>query len=320
MYSPWLTYLLLFIAVIGFLSNILVSVTIVKVKLLQDITHYLILNLAISDGLCCFMLGLEMFTHLLTYPDNGTSEFAQRLYCRLIYGHYMFQSFAYISAYNLVLISFERYISIVTPFRYDSMCTPVKVGLAVFIAWVLGFCMYTIHLIGVRYYPSGEVLWDRCKLEHDWEWHFVPFVLGFILPLLSMIWSYTHIIKALKQSTEDQQHGSLQAQESREATKRVVHLMLIVSVTYAILYIPTQPAYMVIVTINTGYFEFSVLGLLLTDLTSKLPVLLNSSVNPFIYAFKYKKFRKAVRQIVCRCDPNAVTPGTPPVCCTSPSA
>ena len=303
-YPTWLSILLLLVGTVGFLSNILVCVTILKARFLHDVTHYLILNLAISDGLCCLSFGADMFMDLLQYPNNNTGEFAEVLHCRLIYGNYLFQSFAYTSAYNLVIISLERYIGIVTPLKYVRLCTKVNTCMAIIFAWVLGFCAYLVHLIGVQYSNACLVYrHNRCKLVHDWEWHFVPFIAGFVVPLVVMFWAYFQIIKALKQSSNTQ-NVSAQVRESLEAKKRVVHLMLIVTVTYIILYIPTQPLYMIIVTIKMNSFEVSPLGILLTDVFSKLPVLLNSVVNPFIYAFKYKKFRKGVRETMCQCYQN----------------
>ena len=190
-YPQWLSSLLLLIATTGFLSNILVCATILKTKFLRDLTHYLILNLAVSDGLCCLMFGLEMFMDLLQYPSNDTCEAAQTLYCHLIYGNYLFQSFAYVSAYNLVIISLERYVGIVLPLRYKQICSKGSIWKAILLAWTLGFCAYLVHLISMQYDNlGGQAYTDRCKLVHDWQWHFVPFVAGFILPLITMIWAY----------------------------------------------------------------------------------------------------------------------------------
>ena len=155
-YPTWLSSLLLLFAFVGFLSNILVSVTILKSRFLQDVTHYLILNLAVSDSLCCFMFGLDMFLDLLHYPKTDTSKFARKLYCRLFYGNYLFQSFAYVSAYNLVIISLERYIGIVHPLRYVQICSKANIRGAVLTAWLLGFCAYMIHLFGFVYENSSQ--------------------------------------------------------------------------------------------------------------------------------------------------------------------
>ncbi|XP_038072012.1 prolactin-releasing peptide receptor-like [Patiria miniata] len=306
-YPSWLSVLLLLIAVVGFLSNVLVIVNIFKSRFLHDVTHYLILNLAVSDGLCCFIFGLEMFMDLLNYPNNRTGGIAEILYCRLINGNYVFQSFAFISAYNLVIISLERYIGIVKPLRYVQICNKAHTWLAIFLSWVLGSCVYLLHLIGVQYLESETEFNIRCRNKHPWQWHFLSFTVGFVAPLLIMIWAYSRIIKALKQSALNQA-VSAQAAETREATKRVVHLMLIVTITYAVLYVPTQPVYIIIVSVNQQDFEQLPLGILLTDILTKLPVLLNSIANPFIYAFKYKKFRKGMRDLMCRCAKNTISP------------
>ncbi len=307
-YPSWLSIVLLLAATIGFLSNILVCVTILKANCLHDVTHYLILNLAISDGLCCVVFIIDSLMDLLEYPHTDTDKFAEMLHCHLIYGNYLFQSFAYISAYSLVIISLERYVGIVTPLKYVRVCTKRNICLGVFLAWGLGFCTYLLHMIGVRYSKVGDVYAHvRCKLVHDWQWHFVPFIVGFLAPLLIMFWAYFQIYKALKEGLANQAVPA-QVRESQEAKKRVIHLMLLVTITYVTLYIPSQPAYMVIVTVDLNTFEVSPLGILLTDLVTKLPVLLNSVVNPLIYAFKYKKFRRAIRETICRYLVNTVAP------------
>ena len=245
---------------------------------------------------------IDSLMDLLKYPHTDTNKFVEMLHCHLIYSNYMFQSFAYISAYSLVIISLERYVGIVTPLKYVHICTKRNICLGVFLAWGLGFCTYFLHMIGVHYYVH-----IRCKLVHDWRWHFMPFIVGCLIPFLIMFWAYFQIIKALKESLANQVVSAL-VLESQEAKKRVIHLMLIVTITYATLYIPSQPAYMVIVNISLNTFEVSTLGILLTYLVTKIQVLLNSVVNPLIYAFKYKKFRRAIREILCRCFVNIVAP------------
>ncbi|XP_038071980.1 uncharacterized protein LOC119740675 [Patiria miniata] len=302
-FPGWLSILLLCCAVVGFLSNILVCVTVLKSKFLHDITHYLILNLAVSDGLCCFMFAINTLLDLLNYPDAISSEIGKRVYCHLMHSDYLFHSFAYISAYSLVLVALERFVGIVYPLRYVCICTKRVIWFSVCLAWVMGLCAYMIHLVGVRYEPSGVTYNDRCVLNyHSWQWHFLPFIVGFVLPLIVMLWAYVRIIRTLKQSSRNRDTMA-QVLESRTATKRVIHLMLIVTITYGILYIPTQPAYMITIIIYQQHAEF---GMLLTDLLSKVPVLFNSIINPFIYAYKYKKFRKGLRNMACRWCRNSI--------------
>ena len=49
-YPTWLSILLLLVGTVGFLSNILVCVTILKARFLHDVTHYLSSSEGITQG------------------------------------------------------------------------------------------------------------------------------------------------------------------------------------------------------------------------------------------------------------------------------
>ena len=304
-----ITILTIVMSCIGLIGNFLVCLTILRVKFLQDLTHYLILNLAISDLLTCLMFLTHRVLeradlHQQLDPSIVGASVYMFVYCHLIFSGYLFYSFSYVSVYNLLIITLERYIVIVYPLRYVQFYTKRRACLAIATAWTAGFCNYLIHLVGVQVDTVNTSV-NYCTYTHSWAWHFLPFTAGFLLPLAAMILTYARIIKMLKRSAWRQQAVPRHAVELIQARRRVVNLMLIITATFVLLYGATQPSYMITVMMYKDTYETAKdansLKCFLMYLLTDVPIMLNCVVNPIVYAFKYKKFRKGMREGFCPC-------------------
>ena len=91
-----------------------------------------------------------------------------------------------------------------------------------------------------------------------------------------------------------QNHVTDEAQKARlSARKRVTKMLVTLSVVYALCWFPN-----LLVNLISYYLPSSFL-LSIGYLVSELLVLLNSSINPFVYTLQSKQFRDAVRTIIC---------------------
>ena len=92
----------------------------------------------------------------------------------------------------------------------------------------------------------------------------------------------------------NQRHVTNEAQKARlKARKRVTKMLVTLSVLYAVCWFPN-----LFINLIDYYVESHFLASI-GYLVSELLVLLNSSINPFVYALQSKQFREAVKTIVC---------------------
>lgn len=94
-----------------------------------------------------------------------------------------------------------------------------------------------------------------------------------------------------------------EAQKARlKSRKRVTKLLVTLSVIYAVCWFPN-------LLINTIEYYIEIPALRsIGYLVSEMLVLLNSSINPFVYALQSKQFREAIKTIVCCREGGRVTP------------
>ena len=101
-------------------------------------TNYLLVNLAVADMLLCLQ---EIFLYL-TSPDcrfvlkisNG-----RELYCQLLDSEFLAWALAHVSAYNLCLVTLERYVAIKHPLQYETKLTAKRMKYLITLIWVSSF-------------------------------------------------------------------------------------------------------------------------------------------------------------------------------------
>ncbi len=134
----------------------------------------------------------------------------------------------------------------------------------------------------------------------DWFQTFLGvcnFSVIYAIPLVTMAICYVLIMmnlsksaKSLSQTTGKESQASL---ELLNARKKVIKMLAIVVITFAICWAPNQ---FVFFAYNCGY------DLDFTSVFYHFSVLIafcNSCMNPMIYAFKSKSYRRALRMAVC---------------------
>ncbi|ELT89691.1 hypothetical protein CAPTEDRAFT_104285, partial [Capitella teleta] len=204
--------------------------------------------------------------------------------------------FIAISTTNLMAITVERYLMVVFPIIHHKQITTTCIYATIGFIW--GF---TTILISGFAYPFSGVNEGVCYLQaffpHDALAWFVSVyynVAYFIVPIFMFMVCYPHMMRVIKHRMKIQPGET--SNRNRKVSKRQMNLtqvMLSVSMAFIVCWAPLNIHYL----LNfTGILP----DLNLYDMLYRILVylsLVNSCVNPLLYAYNYDDFKKGFQQI-----------------------
>lgn len=255
-----------------------------------------------------FDIFIFLFSFCPGIKINVPSGTAGDLICRLFLSKFPLWTSFVASVLNLTCVTLERYVGIMYPLRYKAIFTLRKAVFMVIMVWIIAF-VTNIYMLYIFHEENGAciVKWPSTFIQ------IVDGVLNFVViyfvPLVVMGISYYRIMKNLRENAiilRASEVSDKMAMELLEARKKVVKMLSTVVLTFAICWAPNQ---FMFVAYNLGwdldfqswYYHVSV-----------LMAFCNSCMNPFIYAFKNDRYRKALQKAVCgrRCFSATVGVGT----------
>ena len=245
--------------------------------------NYLLLNLAVADLIAGVFLAPSLILKgTFTYPQGTGGD----VLCRLN------ESLAWIglysSVFSLVLIAFDRYYAIMEPFSICRRITIKKLKILIPACWI-GSVILNFPSLYFRKFDNRERV---CPLliSKFYSVFDVP-VVGILSVGIMSVW-YSRVIHRLwfKKAT-----NATTLQAVRLSRKKVTKTMLLISVIYVICWFPDLIAHF----LESLFPEISHIHSTWYDVLHSL-ILLNSTVNPVIYAFQSGQFRRELRKIFCR--------------------
>ena len=296
----WNKLVICCLCAVGLCGNIIVCYTIWKATFLHNATNYLIVNLAATDCFVCIFSVCRVLTYTEQTPISST--IARQLFCRLIFSEMLWWMSVGASTTALVLVSFERYIGIVHPLRYEQFITKRKFVVGIVLQWTLGPL--------TNFYAPGWVVYDesvkRCKFVN------VPLLIlnicyasqhitFYLVPVVTLIYLYVKMFNSLSKPLLAESNVSSNGQRASEihrARKNIVVNLLMITILFIICITPGQVVYFTYVTSPEVADEIHYKPV--TQITLYILPLCNSVLNPIIYSFRYKKFQKALRLYTCK--------------------
>lgn len=276
-----ITILLAIIAIVG---NILVVIAIIKTPSLHSPSYIFLFSLAVSDlGVGSIVQPLHVLLAVWALQGNYTESFCT---VRILFW-FLTAGFSIASYLTIVIISIDRYLAVSLRTEYRVKVTMRRVIGAAVTLWIV-----TAVLVGVTRGGINNYGFTFAVIAIS-IWVISFFVTSFIFFKTIRI-----ILRSQAQVQTRLSSDSLE-QQTRESGfnlgvyKRSVYSMLYVYLLYLFCYIPI-----------VLYF---VLLLFLPDLSSVMIayheislsiVLFNSSANPFVYLWRMKDLRKAVRKLL----------------------
>ncbi|XP_041461117.1 gastrin/cholecystokinin type B receptor-like [Lytechinus variegatus] len=292
----WVTIAQSTISLIGILGNLLVAVVMAVRRSTASSTDLFIAALAISD-LLTSILNIPI-PRALQVPDNILGM----LYCRLFYTGCLTWICVISSTYILVGASFERLAAVVYPLRFKDIFTHRRVNIFIIVAWlfsILSCSYYLITLVVDADLPSRIY----CALSDSdssllQAINLFNFAIRLVIPVALMIISQTAMAVVLHlQSSQMKQAMSNSSKQSFHvsARNRVIKVMLVVIIIFILCWAPSQVAFVIVSYRGAAFAKAYIAGTVRQTLN--LLTFINSSINPFIYAAHYPKFRAAIKDV-----------------------
>ena len=277
----FLSALNIFLSITAFLGNTLILVALHKETSLHPPSKLLYRNLAITD-LC---VGIILDPLAVTYLTSVLKERWDICY----YSHFAEVFSGYIlcvvSLVTLTAISVDRLLTLLLGLRYKQVVTYRKTCITVINLWIFS-------IVG-----ASTIFWNR--LITSW-WQYIITALC----LITTIFAYAKIFFSLHHNQIHVQNHVAQGQPSQAITlniaryRKAVYSTLWVQGTLVACYLPFG-----IVVALTPQQGMTLSVYLVRRFTVSL-LYLNSSLNPFLYCWKIREVRQAVkktvRQLFCR--------------------
>ncbi|XP_077461296.1 tachykinin receptor 3a [Stigmatopora argus] len=272
------------VAVFG---NLIVIWIILAHKRMRTVTNYFLLNLAFSDA------SMAAFNTLINfiYATHGEWYFGEA-YCKF---HNFFPvTSVFASIYSMTAIAVDRYMAIIHPLkpRLSAKATTGVIAciwsLAVFLAFPL--CYFSrIQVMPRR--TLCYVAWPRME-DDPVMYHIIMTVLVYVLPLVVMGITYSIVGVTLwggeiPGDSSDNYHGQLRAK------RKVVKMMIIVLVTFALCWLPFH-IYFIVIGLNKQLSRWkSIQQVYLAVLWLAMS---STMYNPIIYCCLNSRFRAGFKR------------------------
>ncbi|XP_031564456.1 histamine H2 receptor-like [Actinia tenebrosa] len=257
----------LFLDFLIIVVNLATIVTFVINKHLRRRSVYCLINLAVAD----MLFGVCSITHDVIY--SLFDEFAR-------VGYYLLLILIFSSLFSLVLVSLDRVYATFFPFQHRT--TRLRMYIGVFtITWLLPSPFVLIHY----YEDQDDILITTIVL---------------LISLLIICASYSAIfikvkIQAKRHQPNRQQTAAIQIRQKRE--QHLAMTLFIVCVLSLITWLPYLS-----ILIRISLFGYDHDSLYRIFKTTTLIQNLNSLINPIIYVFRMRDFRKALSRLIISCS------------------
>ena len=292
-YLIFQVYIPIALGVTGILGNGLVCFVFVsKRKIFNSLTNNLILNQSVIDLTSSVIFLLQRFA---PRPGPSAPPLWQNLVCRVWGTEFFLWSLNNASTGNLILISMERYFAVCYPVMHRNVFTKKRAIYICIIIYILGSLeMLYAPFYSNKFYGCYTTFDDRKVQRAIGMYHFF---FTYLLPLSSMVFCYANIWRSLQnreKNREGEVAGGGAGGQFSQAKKNVTITLILVAVAFVVCWTPASITFW-LYNLGVPY-----------DITSDLHavfmtmVLINMCVNPFIYGWKYRQFRREVKHIFCR--------------------
>ena len=227
-----------------------------------------------------------------TYFCNNSESCDVRIYMAL----YWF--FLHSSVTNLCTLTWNRYIAIVHPLRYNTSITETRPGMVILVAWLISLVISLSRLVGM-FATNSDSAQIVFRLTGISGFESTSGVLLFyaVVRILVVARAQSYQVTAMERQVRSN-HSSNEPSETAASRRREKH----------------NTAWFIIALIVFFLGCYIVVNFLLFCTTFEFPcklphdasqaftllLVLNSAVNPLVYAFLKKDIKMEVKTLICR--------------------
>ncbi|KAL7290218.1 hypothetical protein TKK_0015923 [Trichogramma kaykai] len=282
--SCWIAVDAVVITVI-ILGNVL---TILAVRLSRRLrnpqSNRLILSLAVSD----LLVGLAVIYHLLFFLDARLACYKYSCIPRFV-----FPAFCCCASFcNVTAIAFDRYLAIIHPLKYSEYARERLFTVAITIIWACSAFVSTIPIYW-NIYDSSNV----CELYTVFP---RLYMIAILTPLFVTVWLsifvlYLRIWREARIHARRWKLTGANDLDRDSSQKKSIQVVLPILGCFTIFWLP----YVVVALVHVIDVDQQPSPTIYRVMFSM--AMLNSAVNPIIYAWKNRAFRKAFKKLMrCR--------------------
>ncbi|ELU11066.1 hypothetical protein CAPTEDRAFT_215621 [Capitella teleta] len=299
------------LGVVGLVGNAIVLIVMIGgKKTRKQITGRLIINQSLVDLICAVSI-------ILTYgysmkPVQRYDVRGREALCYLLVDEILLFNSMNASTYSLMVITIERYMMIVMPIFHRNHFTKQLALVMVVVAWLAGYLWNSPPtLLTTSIDDNGQCIpfaWDDLEAQMNFGITYVTAT--FFAPMLFFALAYSHMGWVLRKRAVqlgiEPNAAAPSGDQKTKLTKSQVNVtktMVMITAAFAICWTPNQVFYLMF---NLGYDLSNFYTVYLVTLFMSL---VNTCVNPCIYAFKLEAFRQGTmkyRQYLpsrCKTDP-----------------
>ena len=166
----------------GLVGNLLVVIVFIKYKkLFQNIKTTFLVNQSVIDGIVSLLL---ILTTLFTPPIDslGGNALTSTLYCKLWIRRTLMWGLMVASTYNLMAISFERYLGIVHPMWHKVYFTNSKANIVAVCVWFFGVSFIASIMI-----PPPAMKGGVCISSRVWSSRAIALTVGYVQVFVKLV-------------------------------------------------------------------------------------------------------------------------------------
>ncbi|XP_071499814.1 galanin receptor type 1-like [Diadema antillarum] len=300
------------IGAVGMLGNGLVLFVIYRVPSLRNITNLFIFNQSLIDFVSSVFLCVCFLTPVIPLPSDATLA---AIFCAIWSSRYIYWGAHKASTTNLLVLTLERYVAIVHPIYYRRHIRRRRAVMVAILVWVIGYA-FQLFWAAVQRVVGGVCLIDWPNKEAKMAFGLLLFFTQIVIPVSIMIFIYVSIYMVLNGristvSVEEDEPSRQQGQDGGSQPSRpapaglrnvlpnyraaarnnVLKTLLIICIVYVVCWAPNMTIF-VYYSVG-GKVDFSGWQYL----SAVCLAFGNMVLNPFIYTFKYDKFKKALGKV-----------------------
>ena len=266
---------------LGQLTNtVALSLFIYNRNLLRGTMNILILNQVVLD----FIMSLCILIYTLqTKPIDLSSNQVNNMYCILWLSKLQPWLFFCNSTYNVVAITFDRYVAICHPIWYRTRYAPWMLFLVIIAVWSTGPVFEGTHYAFTSYVENGTCYYFRYNSRFaSVSTGVIYFLFTYVCPFGAILLGHIWILKTLKQRRRLHlnDEGLNSVYRNMFVTVALISTIILCCCTEEQIYYLLFNLQTFHITVDTWRYHIFI------NL-----VFLNIFLNPIIFVFKYREFR-----------------------------
>ena len=275
-------------------GNGFVIFLVAKNRRLHSSANWFVLSLALAD----FAVGIAVF------PSSYFCKYSVACNDKVYMAFFWF--FLHSSVTNLCTLTWDRYIAIVHPFKYNTSMTERHPGIVILIAWLIPFAISLSLFVGM-YVTNSNTAWKVLRLTGVTGFEVISCALLFyaVVRILVAARSQSHQVSAMERQIQSNCSCN-EAAEPATSRRRKKHNTARFIIALVVFFLGCYVVVNCLVTCMAFSCKVS-------DKASHILILLlvlNSAVNPLVYAFFKRDIKMEIKKLICRENSSQTTTAT----------